>query len=254
MSGPPTPMVPLPDDEFAGDTYGSSFADVYDEWYADASDAEATARFLDDFGSEQKVVELGVGTGRLSTPVARSGHRVVGFDISAAMLERLSSTPGVTAVRGDMAVLAVASGAVDTVLVATNTFFNLTTKGAQEQCLTEARRVLRIGGRLIVEAFVPDDPHPGRDRLVTTRSIDLDRVVLTATIRSPDDQTITGQHIEISESGIRLRPWKVRFAAPEELDAMATAAGFRLGDRWEDWERSPFTDQSSRAVTVYVAV
>ena len=54
-------MVPEPIDDFGPDRYGESFADVYDEWYNDVSDAEATATFLDRFGEQQLVLELGVG-------------------------------------------------------------------------------------------------------------------------------------------------------------------------------------------------
>lgn len=42
------------------------------------------------------IVELGCGTGRISTPLARLGHRVVGVDESAEMLERCV---GITTVR-----------------------------------------------------------------------------------------------------------------------------------------------------------
>ncbi len=37
------------------------------------------------------VLDLGCGTGRLAVPLARDGHRVVGIDLSAAMLARASS-------------------------------------------------------------------------------------------------------------------------------------------------------------------
>ena len=40
----------------------------------------------------------------------------------------------------------------------------------------------------------------------------------------------------------------------EELDELAADAGFRLGDRWADWKRTPLTSDSSNAVSVYVAI
>ena len=237
--------------------YGDSFADVYDEWYADVSDAEATATFVDRFGESQRILELGVGTGRLSTPLARSGHRVVGIDASLAMLERFHGVedPFVSlAVGADMAVLPFSDDSFDTVLVATNTLFNLFEAGSQQTCFEECHRVLRLGGRLIVEAMVPAPPDPHLDRLVTTKSLTVDTAVLTATVRDIENQEITGQHIEISEAGIRMRPWKIRYSTPTQLDEMAGAAGFRLGDRFADWAENPFTEDDHSAVSTYVAI
>jgi hypothetical protein len=42
-----------------------------------------------------------------------------------------------------------------------------------------------------------------------------------------------------------------RYVWPSELDLMARLAGFRLRDRWADWDRAPFTAQSRRQVAVY---
>ncbi len=242
--------------EFGPARYGDSFADVYDEWYDDVSDAHATTAFVSRFGDGQRVLELGVGTGRLSTPLAVAGHWVVGVDASVAMLERFR---GVEApffsipVGADMSVLPFGSESFDTVLVATNTLFNLNSDGDQDRCFAECRRVLRLGGRLIVEAMVPAPPDPQLDRLVTTRSITVDTAVLTATVRDSDRQEITGQHIEISEQGIRMRPWKIRYSTPTQLDAIARANGFLLGDRFADWDQSPHTEHDPKAISTYVA-
>lgn len=246
-------MVQQPIDGFGPDRYGESFADVYDEWYDDVSDAEATAAFIDRFGEAQHILELGVGTGRLSSAIAAHGHTVVGVDASTSMLSRFRSATGSFALGGDMQFLPIAPQSFDLVLVATNTLFNLNSEQAQAACFTECRRTLRLGGRLIVEAMIPGTPDPALDRLVTTRSIEVDRAVLTATIRDDASQEIMGQHIEITERGIRLRPWKIRYSKPEELDAMAATAGFRLGDRTAGWDGEVFTETCSNAVSVYVA-
>ena len=182
------------------------------------------------------------------------GHRVVGVDASLAMLARLPDPPPGLAVGADMSVLPFRVSSFDTVLVATNTLFNLPDTASQTRCFEEARRVLRLGGRLIVEAMIPGEPDPGLDRLVTTRSIDVHRAVLTATIRDDERQEITGQHIEITESGIRLRPWRVHYLGLDQLDAAAVGADFRLGERWSNWQRDPLTETSANAVSVYVAI
>lgn len=247
-------MVPDPNGDFGPDRYGESFADVYDEWYDDVSDAAATATFVDRFGEAQRVLELGVGTGRLARAIGARGHLVIGVDASTAMLGRFRGQDMSLAVGADMQTLPVAGASFDTVLVATNTLFNVHSPAGQAQCFEESRRALRLGGRLIVEAMVPADDDEHLDRLVTTTSITVDSAVLTATIRDTDAQTVTGQHIQITEAGIRLRPWKIRYSTPHQLDEMAERAGFRLGDRFDDWGRTPWSEHSNSAVSVYVAV
>src|SRR5262245_43609357 len=64
-------------------TYGRGFADVYDDWYSDVSDIDATVDGVCALAAEaggDRVLELGVGTGRLAIPVARRGLSVVGVD------------------------------------------------------------------------------------------------------------------------------------------------------------------------------
>ena len=42
-----------------------------------------------------------------------------------------------------------------------------------------------------------------------------------------------------------------RFTWPAELDLMARIAGLRLEARYADWDRSPFTDESTKHVSVW---
>jgi hypothetical protein len=57
--------------------------------------------------------------------------------------------------------------------------------------------------------------------------------------------------VQISEAGIRLRPWMLRYLSPEELDALAAEAGLRLAERHAGWRAEPFTQDSSVHVSTY---
>ena len=235
--------------------YGRSFADVYDRWYRDVSDVEATVNRVAVLAARRgggRVLELGIGTGRLALPQAARGLHVTGVDASPEMLDLLRDKPGadqLDLVLGDMAELAV-KGPFAVAFVAFNTFFNLTTSDAQQSCLRRVHDVLAPGGWFVLEAFVP--PADGDDASgVSARTVEVDLVVLTAARRDAALQTISGQHIEITEQGVRLRPWMVRYAAPAELDAMAAAAGLRLVERHADWHGAPFHDASDNHVSVY---
>lgn len=233
-------------------SYGDGFADVYDDWYADVTDVDATvSRMVDLAGPGGRVLELGVGTGRLAVPMAAAGLQVVGIDSSEAMLVVLADRDApVTAVHGDM-VDDLPDGPFDACLIAYNTIFNLLDAEDQRRCFARVATRLRPGGSFVVEAIVPDDEAPSGQH-VSVRSMSVDRVVLSVSDHRPVEQHTSGQFVELTESGgVRLRPWSIRWAAPTELDAMATAAGFHVEQRWADMAGGPFDELGEHHVTVY---
>ncbi len=240
---------------FAPDTYGESFADVYDRWYPDISDTEGTVAMLLALATSGLIIELGIGTGRLALPLVAAGKEVRGIDSSAAMIDELRKKPLAARIDvriGNMADCDLGSaGEADLVFVAFNTFFNLPTGEQQQACMHLVSEVLAPGGRFVLETFVPPPAAELPTRGLSTKSVELDQVVLTATQTNADAQTISGQHIELSNDGIRLRPWLIRFASLEQLDAMAATAGLRLASRYGDWHKSPFGPTSESHVSVY---
>jgi SAM-dependent methyltransferase len=240
---------------FEASTYGERFADVYDEWYGGVSDVEATVEAVAGLAGDGPVLELGVGTGRLALPLKARGLEVHGIDASPAMVARLRAKPGgegVSVVVGDFADVALeVPGGFAVVLVAYNTLFNLGSAAAQRRCFANVARRLRPGGAFVVEAFVPVPADRGSDAAVTPSVVEADRVVLQVTRRDAEAQTVDGSVVSISEHGIRLRPWHIRYASPDELDAMAGDAGLSLSDRWSGWRGEPFEAGSERHVSVY---
>jgi SAM-dependent methyltransferase len=96
------------------------------------------------------VIDVGIGTGRASIPLARDGKRVTGIDASAAMLERAQrdALPAQIAVAvGDIARLPVPDAAFDS-LVSLNCAEHFP---HWKQYLLEWKRVVRPGGRLIFD-------------------------------------------------------------------------------------------------------
>lgn len=234
-------------------SYGESFADVYDDWYRGLADPGSCARRVADLAAGGVVLELGVGTGRLALALIDHGARVVGLDVSRPMLSQLTSKPGgrdVPAVQADMAAIPFAPGQFQVVLVAFNTFFNLTGPGAQPRCLADAAEVLAPGGWLAIETIVvPDTDRPVQG--VDVGVIELDRLVLTASRLDPVARTITGQHVDFTDQGVRLRPWHLRYLTLAELDGLAAGAGFELAHRWADWDGRAFDDGDDRQVSIY---
>lgn len=252
-------MVPIAGDEdepgmrgYGPATYGDGFADVYDDWYADVSPPEATARFVAD-RTTGPVLELGSGTGRLAGPLRAAGVEVVGLDASLAMLTRsVDRHPDVPVLAADMSELPVRDGAFGAVLVAFNTLFNLPTHALQRRCLTQARRAVRPDGIVVVEAFVPGAGVDEQTDHVDVVRLDADRVVLRVSRTDPVRGTVHGHHVDLRDGQpVRLRPWQVCFVAPDALDDMAAAAGLAVDDRHGGWAGERFDAASDAHVTVY---
>jgi SAM-dependent methyltransferase len=242
----------VPDSDYGSSTYGDRFADVYDDWYGgDDQDTAAAVDRLAELAGDGPVLELGVGTGRLAVPLAARGIAVTGVDASEAMLERLASKPGnVTTHVGDMAG-PLPDGPWSLVVVARNTFFNLTSEEAQRAALAEVRRVLAPEGSLVIEAFVPDGSKQRSS--VEVREVDVDRVLLFVDRHDPERQQAWSSFVELTPEGNRFRPCLIRYATPDQLDEMAADAGLTLAERSSDWRRGPFGPDSVRHVSRYSA-
>ncbi len=234
-------------------SYGDGFADVYDDWYPDVTDVQGTVACLASLAPGGHVVELGIGTGRIALPLLEAGLRVSGVDASAAMLRRLAEkarADEIDVVEGDMSRV-LPAGPFDVAVATYNTFFNLTEPAAQERCLGLVFDALRPGGRLVLETFVVDDDPDAATAGVTPRTIEADRVVLTVSTRDPVEQVVDGQMVELSPSGIRMRPWSIRYLTPDQLDALAATVGFELEIRWSDWHGAAFDPAGAHQVVVY---
>jgi hypothetical protein len=87
---------------------------------------------------------------------------------------------------------------------------------------------------------------------VDVRAIEADRVVLTVSTSDAAAQRTDGQFVELAQGQpVRLRPFALRWAKPDQLDAMAVAAGLEREHRWAGWDGAAFDADSPSHVTVY---
>jgi SAM-dependent methyltransferase len=232
--------------------YGEAIADVYDDWYPDVSDVEGTVEAVARLAAGRRVLELGIGTGRLALPLRAAGVDVHGVDASAAMVERLRAKPG----GADIPVLVadfaerLPPGPFGVVFAAFNTLLNLTEPGSVERCLSLVREHLEPDGCLLVEAFAPADDAPASG--VDVRRVDAGEVVLSVFRREPGTDVVHGSLVSLTEAGgVRLRPWSIRTLDAGALDALAASAGFSVEARHGGWRGEPYDDESDRHVVRY---
>jgi SAM-dependent methyltransferase len=240
---------------YGPETYGELNADVYDEWHA--IDPAEAVRFLAGLiaeGPPGPVLELAVGTGRVTIPLAARGIDLWGIDASESMVARMRAKPGgdrIPVTIGDMADVAPETEEpFAMVFVVFSTFFFLMTQEDQVRCFANVARRLLPGGRFVLECPMPDVARYDRDQRVEAHQVGLDHVRLTAVRHNPVEQRFEGHHVLITDSGFRLAPAFMRYAWPSELDLMARLAGLERRGRWGGWRHEPFRGEGTY-VTVY---
>jgi SAM-dependent methyltransferase len=235
--------------------FGEDVASHYDEGSGPEFDPKAidqTVDVLAGLAGDGAALELAVGTGRVALPLAARGVKVSGIELSPAMAERLRSkdpAQRVSVTIGDMATTRLGEN-FRLVYLVFNTIGNLITQDQQVACFANAAEHLEPGGYFLVEVGVPDLRRlpPGTDTCVFSYAegyVGYDHYVdLVAQQAVSHHFVASGPHV-----GELRTPF--RFVWPSELDLMARLAGMTLRYRWSNWDRSPFTGESSSHVSIW---
>jgi hypothetical protein len=236
------------------DYFDEPVAARYDESSADMFDPAVVAPAVDvlaGLAGDGRALEFAVGTGRIALPLAERGVPVHGIEFSEAMAARLRAKPGAEAIGvtiGDMATTRV-GGTFSLVYLVFNTIGNLTTQAEQVACFHNAAAHLEPGGCFVIEVGMPElqrlsagEPFVVFDAGETHWGIDEYDVAT---------QGLVSHHFSIVDGRMERLSMPFRYVWPGELDLMAELAGMRLRDRWDDWTRAPFTNDSRKHVSVW---
>jgi SAM-dependent methyltransferase len=237
-------------------TYGAAFADVYDEWYATDEELVAAVALLTRY-QPKRVLELGVGTGRMALPLATAlrdanpGSRVVGIDESPEMLSVLAEKDRgslVDVIAGDM-VDAQPAGPFDLVLLSYNTLFNLTDIKRQARCITNVAHRLSPGGRFVIEACVIDDAASRSGSSTMRRG---GWTLVTESTFDPASGSLVSTTVSTHDDGRTVRrPTRITYSSPQRIDDMCRSASLTLETRYSSWQTTVFNDDAARHVSVY---
>lgn len=236
--------------------WGREIAEVYDATYAGQSEpsvVDPMVELLVQLAGSGPVLEFAVGTGRIALPLCARGVQVYGIELSPHMVEQLQRKPSAEAVAvviGDMVTERV-PGAFELVYVVANSIMNVTTQEEQLAVVANAAAHLVPGGHFVVELVVPQLRRVPPSEVAWVFMLDSDHVG----IETFDDDVgqVAWSHHWMEVDGRLIRhsaPY--RYIWPSELVLMAKLAGFELEDRWGDWDRSPFTAESTKQIAVFV--
>jgi SAM-dependent methyltransferase len=188
-------------------------------------------------------LELAIGTGRIAVPLAERGVRVAGIDLSPDMVAELrKKTDEIPVAIGDMSTTRV-EGTFSLVYIVFNSINNVTSQDGQVAVFANAAAHLEPGGCFVVEVGVPNT-RPLEVFDVSDTHVGVDELDFAT-------QRLVSHHFSLVDGEWRRRSVPFRSVSPAELDLMARLAGLELRERWADWDRSQFTAESTKHVSVW---
>ena len=231
--------------------YKEWFGQEYLELYAhrDRGEAERHVDFVQArFGDEQPraVLDLACGAGRHISALRRRGYRALGVDLSLTLL---TQSPELPRVAGDMRCVPFADATFDWVLNFFTSFGYFESERENFRILEEMMRVMRPGGRFLIDLF------------------NIDRVL--ATLEPRETREMNGRRVEIERwydarsrrinKQIRVhaadRPTRsylesVRAYRREEVSNGLEWAGLQLEETFGGFEGEEFGADSDRMIFV----
>lgn len=236
--------------------YGDRHARVYDRIYGQRFATERAVTALAEAVGGGRLLELGVGTGRLAIPLAARGVTVDGIDASPAMIALLQARAGSHPIRvfeADLADFDLPFKDYGVAVCAVSTLYMLLDRAAQAGLFARAARHLGVNGQLFIEAFRVDVKRfDERGLRVEHRPCAHGERHVVRSCHHPKTASITVTHDLSTAHDTDTYEVTLHYASDAELDAMAAAAGLMLAARWGDWTRRPATEADRDPVSVYI--
>lgn len=219
----------------------------------------------------ESVLELACGTGRIALRLASHGVRVVGLDLSTAMLDvarrKSGDTGNVRWLEGDMRDFQL-DEKFALIIVPGHSFQNLVTVDAQLSCLDCARRHLRPEGKLVLHldhqdidwlgaltadlggVFGPSQElvHPETGSMIQVSRAWWYR-------RSTQTAEMVARYEEFDHQGKLIESWesdKSYFHCffPAEVEHLLARSGFLVQARYGDFFQGELSDESAEMIWV----
>jgi ubiquinone/menaquinone biosynthesis C-methylase UbiE len=225
--------------------FGREYLDLYP--HRDDREARSVVRLIRNMvplRGDDRALDLACGSGRHSRALSRH-IGVVGLDLSMELLGLArAESPQIAYVRGDMRALPFGAGSFNLVVNLFTSFGYFSCDDENRAVLNEVNRVLREGGRFVLDYFNADQVRatlvPHDTRRVGNRTVTQNRHI-----------TADGKYVEkeISATGSpNTYLERVRLFEPEELRCLLHDAGFAIERELGDYTAGPLNAMSHRAI------
>jgi len=207
------------------------------------------------------VLELACGTGRLTLPIAVAGLEIVGVDVSPSMIERARLHAAQAGLDVQWYVQDVRhldlGRRFRLAFMATNALQHLHDHDSLLAFFARARDHLEPDGVLLVDVFNPSVAKlarpPGPPRLHKELTLPDGRVVqvlVDGQYRADTQILRFGLEYRCGTRVLATKDVTMRCLFPEELLGLCRMAGWKVVERFGDYDRSPFTAASPKQILV----
>jgi len=229
-------------EQWFGEEYHALYPHRDDE---DARRAVALIRGVAPWGAGDRILDLACGPGRHAAELERLGGRVIGFDLSRAMLRRARARTGAGLVRGDMRALPFRDGSF---VLAVNLFtsFGYFLDDAEHRLVVrQVVAALAPRGHFVLDYLNADQVR--RTIELNDQGSSLRSVRVTRRIEEGGRFVI--KEIELHDEGRRFEE-RVRLFGADELAALLTDAGLRVAAQFGNYDGGPAGPDSPRVILV----
>jgi ubiquinone/menaquinone biosynthesis C-methylase UbiE len=235
--------------------FDDAYFQLHDPLFSEAeSRAEVAAmRELLALPHGARVLDVPCGWGRHTRLLAEAGHLAFGADLSPELIARAlppaSDMDAPCYLAADVRDLPFADASFDAVI---NVFTSLGLFGDDAddvRALTEARRLLRHGGRFLLESMHRDEivgVYAERDRWSLPDGTEIRVRRRFDPVRGISYERLRWRRGK--ESGEKRHALRLRTAT--EIDGLLRAAGFTSIDYFGDWDGSPLRHDSGRVIAI----
>jgi len=237
--------------ELFDDAYHRLIAPFYPE--EETRGEVAAIREILGLAQDDMVLDLGCGWGRHLALLADAGHRVVGLDLSPALLRRVprgrspSRAPARLLMAGDMRRLPVRDHAFDVVINLATSLGLFDDDQDVIDTLAEARRVLRPGGRLLIEGMHRDEVvsnYAVRDAWTTD-----DGTVVRVRRRFDGRRGVSHEVLRWNgPAGAGTKRHSLRLRTATGMIRLLDAAALNPVAVYGGWDQEPFGRESERVI------
>ncbi len=237
-------------------------ASMYDGLNTFLSDLPFYKKWLPQ-NKEAKILELCCGTGRLTLPIAQAGYTICGVDYTASMLEQAKAKASgaglaIPFIEADIRTLNLQEE-FDLIFIPFNSIHHLYRNEDLFMALDRVKNHLKEGGLFLLDCFNPNihyiaEAEKEQKIIAEYTTNDGREVRIKQTMRYENTTQINRiqWHYFINGGFHSIQNLDMRMFFPQELDSYLKCAGFRVVQKFGNFEEETFTDHSEKQIYVLV--
>ncbi len=235
-------------------------AGIYDAMNTSTHDLHFYKRWMPK-NKEAQILELCCGTGRLTLPIAKDGHKITGVDFTPSMLQQAKLKAeneglNIKFIEADIRTLSLPKK-YDLIFIPFNSIHHLYTNQSLIEAFGTVKKHLKTKGLFLLDCYNPNiqfivegEKEPKEIAQYTTK--DGRNVRIKQQMRYESDTQINRieWHYYINDSFHSTQNLDMRMFFPQELDAYLQASGFKIVHKFGSFTEEPFTHQSNKQIFV----